>query len=85
MLEVPELKDVIKGELATSGDWILASVDTRMSWPVKAQKIRYRGVELWILPVTKDHFPGVALNRAHGISFEDDRRKQDTGPSNWHR
>jgi len=26
------------------------------------QRVLYRGVELWILPVMKGHYPGVALN-----------------------
>ena len=54
--EIPELKDVITGELAVIGKWVVASVNARMSWPVRAQKVRYRGVELWVLPVTKAHF-----------------------------
>jgi len=65
--EIPELKDVLAGELAERGTWAVASVDARMSWPVTAQKVQYRGVDIWVLPVTKDNYPGIALNlRASG-------------------
>src|SRR5271165_3651628 len=72
--EVPELKDVIKGELAVNGDWIVASVEPRMAWPVEPQKLVYGGIELWILPVTKDHHPGVAVNRPRTMPVEDAQR-----------
>lgn len=74
ILEIPELKDVIKGELAKNGDWVVANIDTQMSWPLRSQKVRYRGLELWVLPIMKDHYPGVALNRLGGISLEDAER-----------
>jgi hypothetical protein len=61
--EIPKLANVINGELAIRGDWIVASVDARMSWPVKAQRVQYRGCALWVLPVMQEHHPGVALNR----------------------
>jgi hypothetical protein len=72
--EIPELKDVITGELAVIGKWVVASVNARMSWPVRAQKVRYRGVELWVLPVTKDHFPGIALNCPGSMQGDDAER-----------
>lgn len=71
---VPELKDVIKGDLAENGDWIVASVEPRMSWPVEPQKLVYGGVELWVLPVTKDHYPGVAVNLPRTMHFDDAQR-----------
>src|SRR5277367_5756426 len=61
--DIPELKEVLTGELAAVGQWLVASVDARMSWPVISQKVVYRGQELWVLPVTKEHYPGVAFNR----------------------
>ena len=61
--DIPELKEVLAGELAAVGQWLVASVDARMSWPVISQKVVYRGQELWVLPVMKEHYPGVAFNR----------------------
>jgi hypothetical protein len=72
--EIPELRDVIKGDLAMTGDWVVASVQVNMSWPVYPQRVLYRGVELWILPVMKDHYPGVAMKRPKSINREDSER-----------
>lgn len=74
MLEIPDINDVFKDALVEMGDWIVASVEPRMSWPTKAQKVRYRGTELWVLPVTKGHYPGIALNCRMSISREDAER-----------
>lgn len=38
-LTIAEPKAVIRGELAVPGDWVVANIDTHMSWPVKAQKV----------------------------------------------
>ena len=40
----------------------------------ESQKVLYRGVELWVLPVTKNHYPGVALNRAAAMPRQDAER-----------
>ena len=59
--DIPEYKDVIKGELAENGDWVLANVSTGSFWPITSQKVRWRDVEVWILPITKDAYPAVAM------------------------
>ena len=59
--EIPKLADVINGELAFRGDWVVASIDARMSWPVKAQKVLYRGCALWVLLPWKIPILRVAL------------------------
>ena len=74
MLTIPEAKDVIVGELAQNGDWIVASVDTRFAWPVKAQKFKYRGAEIWVLPLMKEAYPSIAMKRTGGRSREDCER-----------
>ena len=61
--EIPELRDVLTGDLKEHGRWLVASINTSMSWTLAAQKVLYREMELWVLPVTKEHYPGVALNR----------------------
>jgi hypothetical protein len=61
--EILELKDVLTGDLKQHGRWLVASVNARMSWTLMLQKVIYRGAELWVLPITKQHYPGVAFNR----------------------
>ena len=68
--EIPELKDVLTGDLKQPGRWLVASVNARMSWTLTAQKVLYRKAELWVLPVTKEHYPGVALNRPPSMARE---------------
>ncbi len=65
-LEIPETNDVIVGELAERGDWVLANVDTNGSWPVATQKVSYRREIVWILPVMKKCFPAVAMKVPSG-------------------
>lgn len=59
--QIPEARDIIVGELAINGDWIVANVQTDSYWPVTSKKMRYRGEEVWILPVMKGLYPSVAM------------------------
>ena len=52
-LKIPELKDVLVGELADRGDWVVANIETDGTWPVVPQKVTWRGCEFWIMPVTR--------------------------------
>jgi hypothetical protein len=42
-----------------------------MAWPVKAEKFKYRGKEVWVLPVMRDMFPSIAIKGPQGLSRED--------------
>ena len=59
--EVPDHKDVIKGELAQNGVWIVANIATDSFWPITAQKVSWRGVDIWIMPIMKGFYPAVAM------------------------
>jgi hypothetical protein len=56
-----DLKGVIVGELAQHGEWIVANILTNSYWPIAAQKVRWRGVDIWIMPITKSTYPAVAM------------------------
>jgi len=60
-LEIPDLKSVYTGELAQHGDWIVANILTNSTWPITSQKVRWRGVDIWIMPITKGHYPALAM------------------------
>ena len=60
-LKIPEVGEVIVGELAVHGYWLVANIQTGATWPVHSQKVRYRGETIWIIPVTINHFPAVAM------------------------
>src|ERR1700730_18485446 len=38
-----------------------------MAWPVKAKKVRYCGLDLWIMPLMTDPYPAIAVNRPSNI------------------
>ena len=60
-LEIPTHKEVFVGELAERGDWIVANIQTDSYWPVTSQKVRWRGVDIWIVPLMKGFYPAVAM------------------------
>lgn len=66
-VEIQELGDVLVGELAEPGNWIVANVETTHFWPTNAQKQIYRGETIWILPITNKHFPAIAINARLGL------------------
>jgi hypothetical protein len=74
MAEIPELKDILRGDLAERADWIVANLDTSISWPVEAQKVAYLGTEFWLVPITRESYPAVATKR-HAESREEVRSR----------
>jgi hypothetical protein len=65
---IPDHKDIIKGELAESGDWVVANISTNSFWPIASQKVRWRGVDIWIMPIMKGFYPAVAMKVPPGKS-----------------
>jgi hypothetical protein len=59
--KILELKNVFVGELAQHGAWVVANISTSSHWPIAAQKVRWRGTDLWIIPITKSTYPAVAM------------------------
>jgi hypothetical protein len=57
----PDLSDVIKGELAQNGYWVVANVSTDSFWPINVQKVRWRGADIWIMPLTQKSYPALAM------------------------
>lgn len=62
-LEIPQLADALTGEIAEAGDWIVANLETSISWPVTYQRQDYAGRTYFIIPLTKEHCPAVAIRR----------------------
>jgi hypothetical protein len=59
--EIPTHKEVFVGELAERGNWIVANIQTDSYWPVTSHKVRWRGVDIWIVPIMKGFYPAVAM------------------------
>lgn len=62
-LEISQLTDALVGEIAETGDWIIANLETSISWPVAYQRQEYAGRTYFIIPLTTDHCPAVAIRR----------------------
>jgi len=63
---VQDVNDIIVGELAERGEWVVAHVETDSFWPINAQKVSYRGETIWIIPQTIKHYPAVAMKKVAG-------------------
>lgn len=61
MNDLPEPKDVLKGELLERGNWLVANLAGNLSWPLETIKVDYRGHTLFVLPIMKGFFPSVAI------------------------
>ncbi len=69
-LEILDQKDVWTEELKLPGHWVVANIDTFVAWPAQVHKFIFDGIQYWIIPVTRDAYPGVAA-RADGISSDE--------------
>jgi hypothetical protein len=75
LFEIPESKDILKGDLVAIGNWTVANVTSSTGgWPVTLQEVRYNGVQVWVLPVMKDRAPALAVNRPAGFDRGDAER-----------
>lgn len=62
-LEIPKLEDALIGEIAETADWVVANLDTSISWPVASEKYVFAGDTFYLIPLTKDHYPAIAYKR----------------------
>jgi hypothetical protein len=65
-----DLNEVIVGELRQNAEWLVAGVRTTGSWPVRTQKVLYRGEALWIMPLMREFEPSIAMRRPPDKSRE---------------
>jgi hypothetical protein len=61
-IDIPDLKNILTGGLAQNGIWIVANLETAISWPERAQKATYLGDDYWLVPITRESYPAVAYN-----------------------
>lgn len=57
--------------LMVHGDWVCLSIDTRVAWPTKPQSFEFEGCEVWVIPLTTDHYPGLAANKPADMDRDD--------------
>lgn len=57
-----EILDETSG-LKVNGDWVCINIDPRTSWPVRPQQFTFEGHPVWVMPLTTENYPGLAINR----------------------
>jgi hypothetical protein len=70
LLELPERGSIFVGKLAKRGHWLVAHLSTGIAWPIKLHQIAYRDQTFFIIPVTQDSGPAVALRTQGGSSTD---------------
>lgn len=72
-LEILDYKDALTGPLNQPGHWTVAYLDPSMAWPVRVQRIVYLGDEYWIIPITSDAYPGIAVRNSNSDNATKER------------
>lgn len=65
-----EILDETPG-LKLDGNWVCINIHPRISWPVRAQQFTFEGRLVWVMPITIDNYPGLALNRPADMDRDD--------------
>lgn len=60
---LPAFEDVLQGELRKRGSWIVAELETSISWPTTQQRLTYRGRDFWLIPPSPESWPAVCTKR----------------------
>jgi len=72
-LEVLPFAEIIAetSELRVRGEWLCLNIEMRTSWPTRPQSFEFEEQTLWVMPVTTEHYPGLALNLPAGFDRDD--------------
>lgn len=65
-----EILDETPG-LKVNGDWVCINIDPRTSWPVRPQQFTFEGHPFWVMPITTENYPGLAIHTQAGIDRVD--------------
>ena len=58
-------------DLLNRGCWICLNIEPNITWPVRPQSLIFAGHEIWIIPITTDDHPGVAMRQPEEMQLED--------------
>lgn len=74
MPQMPEYDSFAQTPLGPAADWVIAELETSISWPVSAQTEHYLGEDFLLLPITRESLPAVAFKR-HGLPLREAQTK----------
>lgn len=49
--------------LKRNGNWVCINVDPRTSWPIRPHQFTFEGQLVWVMPITIENYPGLAMNK----------------------
>lgn len=58
-------------ELLESGQWVCLNIEPSCLWPTRPQCLNFAGHQTWIIPITSEEHPGVAMKRDPDLNQED--------------
>jgi len=76
-VKIPTIKEIFVGDIARSGNWIVACVKSGVAWPVRVTNVKFRNRVLYLIPPTVNPgerayntFPSIALALNPGERME---------------
>ncbi|WP_238258697.1 methylamine utilization protein MauJ, partial [Methylobacterium gnaphalii] len=61
-------------DLLQRGHWVCLNIEPSCSWPVWPQSLDFLGHKIWIIPLTLEDHPGVAIRRPPEMKTEEAER-----------
>ena len=58
-------------DLLAKGQWVCLNLQPDVTWPVRPQSLKFAGHDVWIIPITLEDHPGVAIKRSSEITQEE--------------
>src|SRR5690348_3752934 len=81
--QTPTIAEVITGDLATVGNWVVANVRSSVAWPLRVETVDFRGHRIFLVPRTTativadgstvTMYPFAAVKLPDGAAFRDGR------------
>lgn len=80
-IKTPTIAELIVGDLAAIGNWVVANVRSSVAWPLQVEVVDFRGHRIFLVPrstvtvvadgSTATMYPFAAVNLPAGTSFKD--------------
>lgn len=61
-------------ELCRRGEWVCLNIEISCPWPTRPQTVEFSGYLLWIIPLSQEDYPGVAIRRPLEMTQEEAER-----------
>ena len=74
-LKLSTIDEIIEGEMAERGHWMVANIKGNYFWPIRKQSYVFKGTKFWIFPLTEKFYPAVTM-RLNGPSYADPQSKK---------